>query len=88
MQSVAKPSSCESESSKVRKVALVCRQWQHSEVSWPRLLQHHHSIQWDDYDKDYSDLPPQVTVPCNLILVLLAVLLVVLLVRTRKCNTP
>ena len=36
------------------------RQWQHSEMWWPRLFQHHAAIQWDDYDKDYSDLPPQV----------------------------
>lgn len=48
------------------------RQWQHSEMWWPRLFCHHAPIQWDDYDKDYSDLPPQVssaatscTVACN-----------------------
>lgn len=27
---------------------------------WPRLLSGHAAIQWDDYEKDYSDLPPQV----------------------------
>ena len=37
-----------------------CREWQHSETWWPRLFQHHQPIQWDDYDKDYSDLPLQV----------------------------
>ena len=37
------------------------RQWQHSEMWWPRLFCHHAAIQWDDYDKDYSDLPPQVS---------------------------
>ncbi len=38
-----------------------CREWQHSETWWPRLFQHHQAIQWDDYDKDYSDLPLQVS---------------------------
>ena len=38
----------------------VCRHWQHSEMWWPRLLRGHAAIQWDDYEKDYSDLPPQV----------------------------
>ena len=45
-----------------------CREWQHSETWWPRLFQHHQAIQWDDYDKDYSDLPLQVSLahscPC------------------------
>ena len=27
---------------------------------WPRLLRSHAAIQWDDYEKDYTDLPPQV----------------------------
>ena len=38
-----------------------CREWQHSETWWPGLFQHHQPIQWDDYDKDYSDLPLQVS---------------------------
>ena len=24
---------------------------------WPKLCVHHAEIQWDDYEKDYSDLP-------------------------------
>ncbi|DBA90606.1 TPA: hypothetical protein ACH3X1_003839 [Trebouxia sp. C0004] len=39
---------------------LLRKEWQHSETWWPRLFQHHHPIQWDDYDKDYSDLPLQI----------------------------
>ncbi|DBA65944.1 TPA: hypothetical protein ACH3X2_002968 [Trebouxia sp. C0005] len=39
---------------------LLRKEWQHSETWWPRLFQHHQPIQWDDYDKDYSDLPLQV----------------------------
>lgn len=27
---------------------------------WPRLLKAHASIAWDDYEKDYSDLPEEV----------------------------
>jgi hypothetical protein len=34
-----------------------CREWQHAESWWPRLLRHHEATRWDDYDKDYSDLP-------------------------------
>ena len=34
-----------------------CRQWLHSEMWWPRLFRHHGAIAWDDYEKDYSDLP-------------------------------
>lgn len=29
----------------------------HCEMWWPRLFRHHTSIAWDDYEKDYSDLP-------------------------------
>ncbi|KAA6420245.1 MAG: heat shock STI-like [Trebouxia sp. A1-2] len=39
---------------------LLRKEWQHSETWWPRLFQHHQPIQWDDYDKDYSDLPLQI----------------------------
>ncbi|KAL0049465.1 hypothetical protein WJX82_003033 [Trebouxia sp. C0006] len=39
---------------------LLRKEWQHSETWWPRLFQHHQAIQWDDYDKDYSDLPLQI----------------------------
>lgn len=47
----------------VSRLKICChgRQWQHSEVWWPCLFSHHAAIQWDDYDKDYSDLPPQVS---------------------------
>ncbi len=34
-----------------------CRHWLHSEMWWPRLFRHHCDIAWDDYEKDYSDLP-------------------------------
>jgi hypothetical protein len=27
---------------------------------WPRLLHHHSEVAWDDYEKDYSDLPEEV----------------------------
>jgi len=32
----------------------------HGESWWPRLFAHHPSIAWDDYEKDYSDLPAPV----------------------------
>ena len=35
----------------------------HSEMWWPRLLRHHGpggGVAWDDYEKDYSDLPEEV----------------------------
>jgi hypothetical protein len=35
----------------------------HSEMWWPRLFRHHGEIAWDDYEKDYSDLPEQVLEP-------------------------
>lgn len=35
----------------------------HSEMWWPRLFRHHGEIAWDDYEKDYSDLPEQVLQP-------------------------
>lgn len=38
----------------------LARHWMHSEMWWPRLLRHHSEIAWDDYEKDYSDLPEQV----------------------------
>jgi hypothetical protein len=41
----------------------VCRHWMHSEMWWPRLFRHHGEIAWDDYEKDYSDLPYEVLVP-------------------------
>ncbi|KAK9835735.1 hypothetical protein WJX74_007021 [Apatococcus lobatus] len=39
---------------------LLRQHWQHSEMWWPRLLRHHSPIAWDDYEKDYSDLPAPV----------------------------
>lgn len=27
---------------------------------WPRLFREHGEIAWDDYEKDYSDLPEEV----------------------------
>ena len=39
------------------------RHWMHSESWWPRLFRHHSNIAWDDYEKDYSDLPEEVLVP-------------------------
>lgn len=30
---------------------------------WARLFQHHSDIAWDDYEKDYSDLPPEILQP-------------------------
>ena len=41
----------------------MCRHWMHSEMWWPRLFRHHGEIAWDDYEKDYSDLPYEVLVP-------------------------
>lgn len=32
----------------------------HSEMWWPRLLRSHGEVAWDDYEKDYSDLPEEV----------------------------
>ncbi len=32
----------------------------HSEMWWPRLFRQHGEIAWDDYEKDYSDLPEPV----------------------------
>ena len=40
--------------------SLGCRHWLHSEMWWPRLLRGHSPIAWDDYEKDYSDLPKEV----------------------------
>jgi hypothetical protein len=34
----------------------------HSEMWWPRLFDGGPTIEWDDYDKDYSDLPAPVLV--------------------------
>eukprot|EP00887_Chlorella_sp_A99_P005264 scaffold1.g5264.t1 len=39
---------------------LLQRHWQHSEMWWSRLLRCHGEIAWDDYEKDYSDLPEEV----------------------------
>ncbi|KAK9866397.1 hypothetical protein WJX84_007801 [Apatococcus fuscideae] len=39
---------------------LLRQHWAHSEMWWPRLLRHHSPIAWDDYEKDYSDLPAPV----------------------------
>lgn len=36
---------------------LLSRSHQHAEMWWPKLCAHHCEIQWDDYEKDYSDLP-------------------------------
>ncbi len=33
------------------------RHWLHSEMWWPRLLVGQPAVAWDDYEKDYSDLP-------------------------------
>jgi hypothetical protein len=32
----------------------------HSEMWWPRLFAGGPAIEWDDYEKDYSDLPAPV----------------------------
>ncbi|EIE23252.1 hypothetical protein COCSUDRAFT_63608 [Coccomyxa subellipsoidea C-169] len=42
---------------------LLRRHWMHSEMWWPRLFTHHADIAWDDYEKDYSDLPAEVLAP-------------------------
>lgn len=34
--------------------------WKHSEMWWPKLFEDHTEIAWDDYEKDYSDLPEEV----------------------------
>ena len=34
-----------------------CRHWNHSEMWWPKLFTDGPEIAWDDYSKDYSDLP-------------------------------
>ena len=39
---------------------IYCRHWLHSEMWWPRLFASHEEIAWDDYEKDYSDLPAEV----------------------------
>ena len=36
------------------------RHWMHSEMWWPRLFVGGPAVEWDDYEKDYSDLPPPV----------------------------
>ena len=35
----------------------------HSEMWWPRLFKGHATIEWDDYEKDYSDLPAEILKP-------------------------
>jgi hypothetical protein len=39
---------------------LAARHWMHSEMWWPRLFAGGPTIEWDDYEKDYSDLPAPV----------------------------
>ena len=41
---------------------VIQRHWQHSESWWNRLFREHNDIAWDDYEKDYSDLPEEVMV--------------------------
>ena len=41
-------------------LSMTCRHWLHSEMWWPRLFKAHTPIAWDDYEKDYSDLPREV----------------------------
>jgi len=36
---------------------LLSKSHQHAEMWWPKLCKHHGDICWDDYEKDYSDLP-------------------------------
>jgi hypothetical protein len=36
------------------------KHWMHSEMWWSKLFDHHPDIAWDDYEKDYSDLPAEV----------------------------
>lgn len=36
------------------------RHWMHSEMWWSKLFNDHPDIAWDDYEKDYSDLPEEV----------------------------
>ena len=36
------------------------KHWAHSETWWTRLFDVHGDIAWDDYEKDYSDLPEEV----------------------------
>lgn len=38
----------------------VRRHWMHSEMWWPRLFVGGPAVEWDDYEKDYSDLPAPV----------------------------
>mmetsp|Transcript_2366 Transcript_2366/g.5467 ORF Transcript_2366/g.5467 Transcript_2366/m.5467 type:complete len:737 (-) Transcript_2366:58-2268(-) len=39
---------------------LLSKSHQHAEMWWPKLCAHHSEIQWDDYEKDYSDLPSEI----------------------------
>ena len=39
---------------------LLAKSGGHEETWWPRLFKHHAEIAWDDYEKDYSDLPEPV----------------------------
>ncbi|KAL4533791.1 hypothetical protein Ndes2437B_g03116 [Nannochloris sp. 'desiccata'] len=41
------------------------KHWAHSESWWIRLFQDHQDIAWDDYEKDYSDLPEEVLEKCR-----------------------
>jgi len=39
---------------------LLQKHWLHNEMWWPKLFTHHTDTEWDDCEKDYSDLPPTV----------------------------
>ena len=39
---------------------LLAEYWELSHSWWEKLFTHHAGIQWDDYDKDYSDIPTEV----------------------------
>ena len=39
---------------------LLAQFWELSHSWWEKLFDHHAPIQWDDYDKDYSDIPREV----------------------------
>jgi hypothetical protein len=51
------------QANKSSEVHALRRHWMHSEMWWPRLFAHHAPIAWDDYEKDYSDLPNEVLAP-------------------------
>ncbi|GAX82303.1 hypothetical protein CEUSTIGMA_g9732.t1 [Chlamydomonas eustigma] len=57
-----KKNSCKTLSISLEKTnsELLSRSWRHAEMWWPRLLNGHPDISWDDYEKDYSDLPAEI----------------------------